>query len=154
MIAKKVLTLLTFTACLVGLAARGSQNHPVPRPNKGHGYDTVVVSLVDGSFVASEHGQATHTGQYVTHFVGQMDLTTFQVIWGEGCLTAANGDQLLMEMTPGGPHSFVITGGTGRFEGATGSGTMVNSGFVITVDPAAGTMTITNQATMEGTITY
>ncbi len=154
MIAKKVLMLVTLGACLVGLTALGSLKNPVTRPNKSHGYDTVVVSLADGSFVASEQGQGTHVGQYITHLEGQMDLATGQVIWGEGYLTAANGDQLFMKLTPADPDSFVITGGTGRFEGATGSGTIVNSDFGITVDPDAGTMTMTNQATMEGTITY
>ena len=50
--------------------------------------------------------------------------------------------------------NLIFTGGTGRFAGATGSVTFVISDVVITVDPVAGTMTITNQATMEGTITY
>ena len=153
MTAKKALMFITLGACLVGLSALGSLKNRMTRPNKAHGYDTVVVNLVDGSFVASEQGQGTHAGKYVTHFVGQMD-ANLQVIWGEGYLTAANGDQMFITMTPAGPDSFVITGGTGRFEGATGSGTMVNSDFEITEDPVAGTMTITSQVTMEGTITY
>ncbi len=80
MIAKKVLTLITLGACLVGLSALGSLKNPVIRPNKSLGYDTVIVSLVDGSFVASEHGQGTHAGKYITHLAGQMDVTTGQVI--------------------------------------------------------------------------
>ena len=157
MIAKKILMLITLGACLVGLSALGSLKNPVTRPIKAHGYDTLVVSLVDGSLVASEQGEGTLTGKYVTHFVGQMDLATGQVIWGEGYLTAANGDRVFMTMTAAGPETGIVsifTGGTGRFAGATGSVTFVISDVVITVDPVAMTMTITEQATIDGTITY
>ncbi len=153
MIASKVLMLIILGACLFGLSALGGPKKAVTRPNKAHGYDTVVVSLADGSFVATEQGQGTHAGAYSTYIEGQMDATG-QVISGEGYLRAANGDKMFLRMTPAGPDSFIIFGGTGRFEGATGSGTTVNSDFVITVDPDAGTMTITSRVTMEGTITY
>ena len=133
-------SLIALGACLFGLSALGSLKNPVTRPNKGHGYATVVVSLVDGSFVASEQGEGTHTGKYVTHVVGVLDLNTGLAVWGEGYLTAANGDQLLVKMTPAGPDSFIITGGTGRFEGATGSGTEVMSDLEVMVDPVAVTI--------------
>ena len=151
MIAKRILMLLTLSACVAGLSALGSLKNPVTRPNNAHGHFTVVVSLADGSFVASEQGQATHSGQYITHFEGQMDLVTFNTIWMEGYVEAANGDRVFAEMTPQGG---VITGGTGRFEGATGSFTMVTTDVVVVVDPIAGTMTMTGTDTMEGTITY
>jgi len=157
MIAKKHVMLITLGACLVGLSALGSLKNPVTRPNKGVGYATEVVSLRPdssyGSWVASEQGQGTHTGKYVTRVVEQLDPIAGYTFWGEGYLTAANGDQLFVTMNPPGA-SFNITGGTGRFEGATGVGTEVNSDIVSTVDPVAGTMTMTMKATMEASITY
>ena len=152
MIARKHLMPIALGVCLVGVPALGSLKHPVTRPNKAHGYTTVVVSLQDGSFVATEQGQGTHTGKYVTHIVGQMDAFG-QVIWGEGYVTAANGDQLYVTMNPPG-DSFDITDGTGRFEGATGACTAVASEMVMTLGPVAGTMTITSKSTIEGSITY
>jgi hypothetical protein len=80
-----------------------------------------------------------------------LDLNTFQIIWLEGYLTAANGDQLFMKMVG---NSINIIGGTGRFEGATGTGTAVSSDMEVTVDRVAGTMTITSKSTIEGSITY
>lgn len=154
MSAKKILTLLTLGPCLVALSTAGNLNKPVTRPNKANAHDTVIVSLADGSYVATEVGQGTHAGRYITHVEGKMNLDTLQILSGEGYLIAANGDLMYLRMTPAGPDSFVITGGTGRFEGATGSGTVANSDFVISEDPEAGIMTITSQATMEGTITY
>ncbi len=152
MIAKQLLMVITVGACLMGLTALGSLKNPVTHPNKGHGYATNVVSLSDGSFVASEQGQGTHTGKYVTHMIGQMDLATGTVIWGKGYLTAANGDQLFLEMTPS--DVFYITGGTGRFGGATGRATALMSDMKINVDLSTMTMTITATDTIEGTITY
>ena len=153
MITQKHVMLIALGACLFGLSALGSLKNPVTRPNKAHGYATVVVSLQDGSFVASEQGQGTHTGQYITHIVGVLDLKTGLAVWGEGYLTAANGDQMFVEMSAGG-GPFYITGGTGRFEGATGIGTEAMSDVEVTVDPVAGTMTMTYEATIGGSITY
>ncbi len=83
MIAKKHVMLVALGACLVGLSALGSLKHPVTRPLKAHGYATMVVSLADGSFVASEQGEGTEVGRYITHVEGYMDAKG-TVIWGEG----------------------------------------------------------------------
>ena len=112
----------------------------------------MVVSLVNGSFVASEEGEGTHVGHYLTHFEGQMDLVTGNLIWMEGYVEAANGDRQFGELGPDG--LLYITGGTGRFEGATGSATVTSSDMLVTVDTIAGTMTITSTGRVDGTITY
>ena len=152
MIAKKYFAIVTVGACLLGLSVLGSPKHPVERPLKGHGYATVVVSLVDGSFETREQGQATLTGLYTTDFVGQIDLESGQTIWGEGSVTAANGDQVFCEMSSG---VFNITGGTGRFQGVIGSiAELPTSDAEITVDTATMTMTITYTTSFEGTVTY
>jgi hypothetical protein len=72
-------------------------------------------------------------------------------VWFSGPLTitAANGDELFLDtfgwsFPDGGDGDYVITGGTGRFEDATGSGS-----FDVVVN-ADGSQT----ATLDGTISY
>jgi hypothetical protein len=76
-------------------------------------------------------GRATHLGAYTgtgSH-CSQLDLATGVVVFGDGAfaLTAASGDTLTGTYTNGyGPpdgtftDDVTITGGTGRFAGATG----------------------------------
>ncbi len=77
-------------------------------------------------------GNATHLGRFTTTFLFQVDLST-SIGSGTFVLRAANGDQVLGTETGqatvmGGVASIVenaiITGGTGRFTGATGSFTI------------------------------
>jgi hypothetical protein len=77
-------------------------------------------------------GHATHLGRFTTTFLFQVDLST-SMGSGTFVLRAANGDQVLGTETgqatvTGGVASIVenaiITGGTGRFAGATGSFTI------------------------------
>jgi hypothetical protein len=76
-------------------------------------------------------GTATHLGRYTTAGSHLVDLTT-GTAGGPGIMVAANGDQLFStgsgQATPTGvpgelsiADTSTITGGTGRFEGATGS---------------------------------
>jgi len=98
-------------------------------------------------------GQATHLGMVREFTVTVLDLASKP---GPGCatdghaetrmttLTAANGDQITLAGTgyscPTGPttltavDSYVVTGGTGRFSGASGSGTVTGA-----IDLANGT---------------
>jgi len=98
-------------------------------------------------------GQATHLGNVRESTVTVLDLASKP---GPGCATdghaetrattlfAANGDQITLVGTgyscPTGPttltavDSYVVTGGTGRFSGASGSGTIT-----ATIDLANGT---------------
>jgi hypothetical protein len=70
-------------------------------------------------------GRATHVGRFtVTNDVAVEVATGFAQ--GTWTITAANGDQLFLDMTGygiddrHGAGQFTITGGTGRFEGASG----------------------------------
>jgi hypothetical protein len=76
-------------------------------------------------------GQATHLGRFVVHTVVVLNLAT-GVGEGEAIFVAANGDMLFThnagQPTPtGNPgelllvETYTITGGTGRFAGASGS---------------------------------
>lgn len=110
-------------------------------------------------------GEASHTGQLAVEFFGCVTLTmdpvpvphpaSLQLVGpGPGTVTAANGDELAVTMetyvatiahdgTSTDVGTYEITGGTGRFLGATGSFTSTGSG-------AAGHW----QNTFKGTITY
>jgi hypothetical protein len=76
-------------------------------------------------------GTATHLGQYMMTFTALVDLTAGTGL-GDNIFVAANGDRLVCtssgQVTPTAEpgvlsiaDSFSITGGTGRFEGATGN---------------------------------
>ncbi len=104
------------------------------------------LAFVDGSAT----GNATHLGRFTVEFPHTVN---FAIRTGEGTFTftAANGDTLTADFTgqaqPGPIVSIVehatITGGTGRFAGATGSFT-VQRQFA----PATGT----TKGSFEGTI--
>ena len=78
-------------------------------------------------------GTATYLGRYTEHVVAQIDLPTMSAT-GAATFTAANGDTLTTtvagQATRTGPtmlsivEVYTITGGTGRFAGASGSFTM------------------------------
>ena len=98
---------------------------PAPPPN-------AITMFVDGD----AWGNATHLGKYTATFEAEVDLAC-------GCsegdtihFTAANGDSLYgVGSGFGGPadtpgfnlvtQTYAITGGTGRFDGATGSFTVI-----------------------------
>jgi hypothetical protein len=104
------------------------------------------LAFVEGSAT----GNATHLGRFTVEFPHTVNFATRT---GEGTFTftAANGDTLTADFTgqaqPGPIVSIVehaiITGGTGRFAGATGSFTVQRQ-----FDPATGT----TKGSFEGTI--
>ena len=113
---------------------------------------TIVASLFDGSYQATESGRATHTGTLENEYSGYLDLVTLQFVSGAGIATAANGDQASWELS--GPNAGYWAGGTGRFEGATGLFTWVTTDIVVSVDLDSMTMTLVYSYNMSGTITY
>lgn len=77
-------------------------------------------------------GQATHLGHYTSSARAVVTFTSEGAAFdGGGTFTAANGDELVFTYTgdffpgpvPSGVGTYEIDGGTGRFDGATGSGT-------------------------------
>ncbi|MFL5982295.1 MAG: hypothetical protein ACJ74R_11355 [Gaiellaceae bacterium] len=90
-------------------------------------------------------GTATHLGRYREHVVMQINLPTLSSV-GTATFTAANGDTLTAgvvgQATRTGPTAlsivelYTITGGTGRFAGATRTFTLES-----TLDQTTGTST-------------
>ena len=110
--------------------------------------------------VSAGTGEATHLGAYTMVTPHTSNVFTFELA-GDHIFTAANGDTLTAhfegQLTPtvvdgvlvsvSGVVPCVITGGTGRFAGATGS-----YDFTITALPLADGSGFASTATMEGVI--
>ena len=149
MIANKHLMAIALGACLLGLSSLSSQKNPVERALKGN-LDGTGVFTVDGggnivSYEGVGEGHLTHLGRFTTHADGLPDQSGVLVL--EGVFKAANGDEVCWEMSD--PVVGVITGGTGRFTGATG-GFITVEPEIVWIDPV--TIAISHQ--IEGTITY
>jgi hypothetical protein len=149
-ILKATIAVASFLAALA-TAASSAAGSEVPMKLRDTGSAAIVAA--SGPVVHTEDtgvGEATHLGRYTLAATQDINLATGAVTNGSFTLTAANGDTVrgtysgqalpgLVGYTVSGP----ITGGTGRFAGATG--------FLVwrgTVDPAA--LTFTDEIT--GTI--
>jgi len=98
----------------------------VLRPFKWSGEMVLAFNLTTFPNVAweitEESGVGTHVGTYTCQGHGQANLLT-GAFAGEGVLVAANGDALFFQMTQeagAAGYTMIITGGTGRFAGASG----------------------------------
>ena len=122
------MTAVLLTVALAGPAAVGK---PVPFHGSIQGLEIADVQFprlfVDGS----GSGRATHLGRFTVTYELEVDLIAHET-FGSSLFTAANGDSLATDITGLGTptenpdvHSIVevhtITGGTGRFAGATGT---------------------------------
>lgn len=96
-------------------------------------------------------GNATHLGRFTITSDFTVNATTVTAA-GTAIWTAANGDQIFTDATGQGVVSFptlttdethTITGGTGRFEGASGT---------LAVERSINLPTLTSSATITGTI--
>ena len=95
--------------------------------------ETVVVVPPTASLTRDGTGTATYLGKYTEHIVMTINLPTLSST-GAATFTAANGDTLTAtvvgQATRMGPtmlsivEDYTITGGTGRFAGATGNFTL------------------------------
>lgn len=151
-------TILTAVILLVGslaLPVGAKDKKQVTRPLKAAGVMTVrytPISPTTAIFHNEEDGNATHAGRYHNVADGTMDLLTFQTLTGSGTITAANGDTIHWVFEAG--SRYLIAGGTGRFEHASGY-------FIFTVlsasDPVFlpdGTFVVTMLAANEGEVTF
>jgi len=153
---KKHVVLVSLLTCILGLAGVASQKNPVERPLKAVGTYQIVISLVDGSMVITGSGDSTLGG----HFTSYLEGTTVMgpngpvPVSGVGTITMANGDQLFYETHAAGPSNITtITGGTGRFEGASGTATgQAIADPVVTI--GADNITIVTVSRLEGTVSY
>jgi hypothetical protein len=149
----KILLALGF--CVLLLPMTVGVKRQVERPFQLHGQSTVTLNLQDGTFtIVEESGEATHLGRYTASGEGTVDLLTGH-LEADGSYTAANGDMVFWTLTqdgPGASPSFTVTGGAGRFEGATGSWTVTI--FDETTNVEFPVLTIEHSFRGSGTITY
>jgi hypothetical protein len=119
---------LLLTTVFAGLAAADKQT-----PLKGslQGVEIADVQFPKLFVDGSGSGKATHLGRFTMTYELEVDLLTSQT-FGSSVFTAANGDSLATDITGLGTptanadvvsveEAHTITGGTGRFAGATGS---------------------------------
>jgi hypothetical protein len=133
-----ILPLLTALA-LSDMTARASQNLPFRLGDEG-----TITFTGPSTATTAGTGNATHLGQITSDgsltIVGEASCGNevgFAVEM-QDTFTAANGDRLMTAITmqlcpiaPGiyhGVGTYVVTGGTGRFAGATGSGVFDGTG--------------------------
>ena len=114
---------------------------------------TTIVDLSDGSFVSMAPGQTTHIGKVDMYTYGRMDPSTLTPLCVKAVMTAANGDQLWAEGV--GDHA-EYTGGTGRFEGASGRTTWESDleDLESKLDGETITLILTYNYSMGSTLTY
>jgi hypothetical protein len=147
--------LLLLAICAVLVPMTGSAEQQVERPWMHHSEQTIILDfsnwLVDPMIpweIEWQSGQATHLGLYTSSGTGTFNLDTGESN-GSGYATAANGDKVYWES---GPSIITWTGGTGPFEGASGSWTDTRTIISSVWD---GYLLIeTAVVTGEGTITY
>jgi hypothetical protein len=135
------------------------------RPVQGSGSGTTVLDLPSLTFTADARGVMSHLGQTTYHFEnGVLTPTgpsTFDITISV-TITAANGDQLFGDISGSGTNvasggstgttATTITGGTGRFTGASGS---VSGPFTQTpISMSATTATFATTFSLSGTISY
>jgi len=147
MFKRKLNIVLAFAVCAILLPMTMSAEDQVTRPFKAQSNATQVVNLMTGDWLFEEWGEGTHTGRYTNEGSGHPG-------YGSGVLTAADGDQIFWDVTQvgGNPPVVVFTGGTGRFENASGELTGETSNMEVVIDWP--TMTITATVHYTGWIRY
>ena len=124
------MTALLLTAALAGSAAAGKE---VPFRGSIQGVEIADVQFPKLFVDGSGSGKATHLGRFTVTYEVEVDLLTHET-FGSSVFTAANGDSLTTDFTGPGTQTatanpdvlsivevHTITGGTGRFVGATGN---------------------------------
>jgi hypothetical protein len=122
-------------AAAVSLASIAVSALAAETPFKGtvNAVETSQVVFPIASVTRDGGGTATYLGKYTEHITMQLNIPTRHGI-GAATFTAANGDTLTASVdgqaTPTSPgvlsivEVYTITGGTGRFAGATGTFTL------------------------------
>jgi len=130
----------------------GIAKDQVERPFKLHGYGTAILNFDNGTWTfADKSGEATHLGLFTMPGAG----TFIPSFTGTGSLLAANGDEVFWYVEQAGPEYpafFTITGGTGRFEGASGSFAIMTADEIAAWD--GNLLIVTHSLSGVGTITY
>jgi len=164
MLKTKLNIVLTLAVCALLLSTAVIAKHPVERPFKIHGNNTIVADFaatdidpVYGPYVCWEAtgcGEATHSGRFELIGEGRLYLAA-GFSEGSGATTGANGDKVNWESfeIPGTQQGTVtFTGGTGRFENASGG---FSFEYTVTDEKWEGSvMTLRYSYTGTGTTTY
>ena len=131
---KKLFLALVGTTALLSVAVSATA---AETPFKGtvNAVETSQVVFPIASVTRDGGGTATQLGKYREHVTIQVNVLTSHGV-GAATFTAANGDTLTAtvdgQATPASPgvisivEVYTITGGTGRFAGATGTFTLKN----------------------------
>ena len=144
------LVAIGFAICILVQTPALNAQQPVTRPLHIQGQSTGLMDLFpfDLPWTELEQGVASEIGKFVS--VGKYSAYAPNAL-AFGILFAANGDQIHWEYS-GGVTS--LTGGTGRFEGVTGTWTFTEvSAYDYASDPS-GRLIIRYTWKAEGTITY
>lgn len=143
---------LAIVALSTGVALGGPKG--TDRPLKSSGSAISTFDLVNGTFVTDGTAQVTHLGRSTFHLDGVLTGATTSTF--TGTIVAANGDTLTTSGTTAltGPTTFTaletITGGTGRFAGASGTFTDTGTAVPDPSNPNRFSFTFTST----GTISY
>lgn len=142
------MTLGLFVCLLLMAMAENLRAEGVPHIYRGH--EIIRIDMQTGGTTYSGSGECTHTGTFQNAGTGQSNLQTGDFTL-TGALTAADGSRI--EWTGGGnllvpgDYYIALTGGSGRFENATGElptwgaanmTQVIDAGFlIITFDSSA-----------------
>jgi hydroxyethylthiazole kinase-like sugar kinase family protein len=158
-LASLVLAVATMSPPAALAAANGTD-----RPLTGTGTGTNTLNLATLAATAEATGHISHLGAFTGHFDAVFTITgasTFTYT-GTGTDVAANGDKLFSTITGSGTltspttaestETDTITGGTGRFAGASGTYTETISSVIVSVTATTETSRFT--AALKGQISY
>jgi len=130
---KRLFLALVATTALLASAAVSATAAETPFKGTVSAVETGTTVGPTRFLVRDGGGTATHLGKYTEHITMQINLPTRHSM-GAATFTAANGDTLTAtvegQATPASPgvvsivEVYTITGGTGRFAGATGTFTL------------------------------
>ena len=153
------------TAVLAALTLSGTATAGKPLvPFKGQSTGVITTLGFDPelgvvSLRSEGQGDATHLGRFtVTGEVSAYVFTPTGVVIGNSIYVTANGDKLFVHLVgSGGPDplhgigTFTITGGTGRFRGASGSYQQI---ITFAAPPAETPVVAYSDVLYNGTISY
>jgi hypothetical protein len=130
---KKLFLALVATTALLASVAVSATAAETPFKGTVNAVETGTIVGQTRFVVRDGGGTATHLGKYTEHITMQINLPTRHSM-GAATFAAANGDTLTAtvegQATPASPgvlsivEVYSITGGTGRFAGATGTFTL------------------------------
>ena len=151
---KRLFLALVATTALLASVAVSATAAETPFKGKVNAVETGTIVGPTRFLVRDGGGTATQLGKYTEHITMQINLPTRHSM-GAATFTAANGDTLTAtvegQATPASPgmlsiiEVYTITGGTGRFAGATGT---------FTLESIANQATGVNSGTFSGAIDH